>query len=120
LAAAWNRALVHNDAEDGDRLKFALDPFEVGSQVFEKPDTRAYRTYSTLTDVRTDASGDEMPFFRQGYIGSCVYAFRNADEHIVETVVALALFAEYSGVGVDTNHGCGCVTTTVTGRGGRR
>lgn len=114
LAAHWN------DVRGSDAPKLALDPFEVGAQVFEKPNAQSYRTYSTLTDIKEADDGGEQPFFRQGYIGTCAYSFRNADTHIIETIVSLAQFAEYAGVGADTHHGCGCVDITVTDRGDGR
>ena len=114
LAAVWNQSLEQNTVSSG--LKLALDPFDVGAQVFEKPKTNSYRTYSTLTDIREDADGNEIPFFRQGYTGTCSYSFRNADDHLVKSIVALSIFAEYSGIGTDTHHGCGCVNVTTGGR----
>ncbi len=81
--------------------------------VIEKPDARSYDTHSVLVNRVNDPDGESQPIFRQGFSGSCAYAFKDASDSVVNAVTALALFAEYSGVGSAVARGCGQVSTDV-------
>jgi len=77
--------------------------------VIEKPDARTYDTHSVLVNRVDDSDGNPRPIFRQGFTGECAYAFKDAPEAMQNAVVALGLFAEYSGVGSAVARGCGDV-----------
>ena len=86
----------------------------LAESVIEKPDARSYDTHSVLVNRVDDPDGGTQPIFRQGFSGSCAYAFKDANESVVNAVTALALFAEYSGVGSAVARGCGDVSVEVT------
>jgi CRISPR-associated endoribonuclease Cas6 len=86
----------------------------LAESVIEKPDARSYDTHSVLVNRVDDPHGGTQPIFRQGFSGTCAYAFKNASESVVNAVTALALFAEYSGVGSAVARGCGDVSVEVT------
>jgi CRISPR/Cas system endoribonuclease Cas6 (RAMP superfamily) len=51
---------------------------------------------------------------RQGFTGRCQYIFtRDAPEGMKNGIVALARFAEYSGLGSAVTRGCGAAKVTV-------
>jgi len=58
--------------------------------------------------------GETRNIFRQGFTGDCTYAFKDASASIENAVTALALFAEYSGVGSAVSRGCGNVSLEVS------
>lgn len=94
-------------------------PLNVGREtlaesVIEKPDARSYDTHSVLVNRVNDPDGGTQPIFRQGFSGTCAYTFKNANESVVNAVTALALFAEYSGVGSAVARGCGDVSVKIT------
>lgn len=83
--------------------------------LIEKPDARTYETHSVLVNRVTNEDGENRNIFRQGFTGTCEYAFKDASEAVRNAVVALALFGEYSGVGSAVDRGCGCVEIEVGG-----
>ena len=85
----------------------------LAESVIEKPDARSYDTHSVLVNRVDDPDGGTQPIFRQGLSGTCAYAFKDANASVVNAVTALALCAEYSGVGSAVARGCGGVITTV-------
>jgi CRISPR/Cas system endoribonuclease Cas6 (RAMP superfamily) len=56
---------------------------------------------------------------KQGFTGRCRYTFaKNAPEGLKNGIVALAKFAEYSGVGSSVARGCGAVAVEIGRAGG--
>ena len=110
LRDQWNAAATAHDREN---LSIDTTLRTVVNRVFEKPEANSYRTFSTLTNKVQGADGELQPFFRQGFIGDCTYGFREGDADLQDDLAALVRFAEFAGVGADTAHGCGCVTTDI-------
>jgi hypothetical protein len=109
LLGKWN-----NTAPDG--LKLDVGRETLAESVIEKPDARSYDTHSVLVNRVNDPDGGTQPLFRQGFSGTCAYAFKDASESVVNAATALALFAEYSGVGSAVARGCGDVSVEVTSK----
>lgn len=106
LLGKWN-----NTAPE---LELDVSRETLAESVIEKPDARSYDTHSVLVNRVDDPDGGTQPIFRQGFSGTCAYAFKDASESVVNAVTALALFAEYSGVGSAVARGCGDVSVEVT------
>lgn len=106
LLGKWN-----NTAPE---LELDVSQETLAESVIEKPDARSYDTHSVLVNRVDDPSGGMQPIFRQGFSGTCAYEFKNASESVVNAVTALALLAEYSGVGSAVARGCGDVSVEVT------
>jgi len=106
LLGKWNRTAP-------DELEFALDDDDLLAHVVEKPDARSFGTHSVLVNRVTGEDGNSKPIFRQGFTGDCAYSFKDASESVRNAVTALALFAEYSGVGSAVARGCGNVAVEV-------
>lgn len=96
-----------------DDLELDLGRDELLENVIEKPDARTYNTHSVLVNRATNQDGENRNIFRQGFTGKCTYGFKDASEAVVNAVVALALFGEFSGVGSAVARGCGSVGVTV-------
>jgi len=96
-----------------ERLEFAISDEDLLAHIIERPDTRSLETQSVLVNRVTDGDGNSKPIFRQGFTGTCSYSFKDASESMQNAVTALALFAEYSGVGSAVARGCGNVTVEV-------
>ena len=109
LLGKWNKTAA-------DELEFDVSRETLTESVIEKPDARSYDTHSVLVNRVDDPSGGTQPIFRQGFSGTCAYAFKDANESVVNAVTALALFAEYSGVGSAVARGCGDVSVEVTSK----
>lgn len=107
LLGKWNKTAP-------DELELDIDRETLAASVIEKPDARSYRTHSVLVNRVDDSEGNARPIFRQGFSGTCAYAFKDASNSIQNAVTALALFGEYSGVGSAVARGCGDITTEVT------
>lgn len=96
-----------------DALEFDLTRDEVGENVIEKPEMRGLYTHSVMVN-RVQNDGEPQPIFRQGFTGKCTYEFvGGTPEDVKNAVTALALFAEYSGVGSAVARGCGNVEVEV-------
>jgi CRISPR/Cas system endoribonuclease Cas6 (RAMP superfamily) len=108
LLGKWN-----NTAPE---LELDVSRETLAESVIEKPDARSYDTHSVLVNRVDDPDGGTQPIFRQGFSGTCAYAFKDANESVVNAVTALALFAEYSGVGSAVARGCGDVFVEVTSK----
>lgn len=106
LLGKWN-----NTAPE---LELDVSRETLAESVIEKPDARSYDTHSVLVNRVDDPDGGTQPIFRQGFSGTCGYAFKNASDSVVNAVTVLALFAEYSGVGSAVARGCGAVSVEVT------
>lgn len=112
LAGKWSNSCP-------DKLAIELDRESVLGSVIEKPhvpgykDSYAYETHSVLVNRVDDEDGENRNIFHQGFTGRCEYEFKNASESVQNAVTALAMFAEYSGVGSAVARGCGDVSMEV-------
>lgn len=106
LLGKWNRSAP-------EALELDLDRETLRSDLIEKPDARSYRTHSVLVHRAENSEGETRNHFRQGFTGECGYDFKGASESTRNAVTALALFAEYSGVGSAVARGCGSVEVGV-------
>jgi CRISPR/Cas system endoribonuclease Cas6 (RAMP superfamily) len=102
LLGKWNRSCP-------DELEIELDRETILESVIEKPDARSYDTHSVLVNRVKNEDSENRNLFRQGFTGTCGYAFKDASESVANAVVALALFGECSGVGSAVARGCGLV-----------
>jgi len=106
-----------NSCHEG--LALELDRESILGSVIEKPhvpgykDSYAYETHSVLVNRVDGEDGENRNIFRQGFTGRCEYEFKNASESVQNAVTALALFAEYGGVGSAVARGCGSVNVEV-------
>ena len=106
LAGKWGRSAPEKYGIDISRE-------ELEANLIEKPDAGSYSTHSVLVNRVRNEDGETRNIFRQGFTGECTYAFKNASESMENAVTALALFAEYSGVGSAVTRGCGSVEVKV-------
>lgn len=106
LLSKWNHACP-------EELKMSVERDEFARHLAEKPDAKSYATHSVMVNTAHDSKrGHPRPIFKQGFTGRCTYTFmRDAPQDVQNTVVALAMFAEYSGVGSSVGRGCGWVRT---------
>jgi hypothetical protein len=109
LLGKWNNTAA-------DELELDVSRETLAESVIEKPDARSYDTHSVLVNRVDDPSGGTQPIFRQGFSGTCAYEFKQASESVVNAVTALAMFADYSGVGSAVARGCGDVSVEVTSK----
>lgn len=107
LLGKWNKTAP-------DELELDINPETLAASVIEKPDARNYQTHSVLVNRVDDSEGNARPIFRQGFSGTCEYAFKDASDSVQNAVTALALFGEYSGVGSAVARGCGNVDVEVS------
>lgn len=96
-----------------EHLELDIDRETLLTQVIEKPDSRTYDTQSVLVNRVTNEEGENRNLFRQGFTGTCEYAFKGASEAVENAVLALAMYGEYSGVGSAVARGCGNVQVEV-------
>lgn len=106
LLGKWNRSCPES-------LKFDLTREELLQYMIEKPDFRTLNSYSVLVNRVTNTDGESRNLFRQGFTGTCRYAFKDASASVENAVTALALFGEFSGVGSAVSRGCGAVEVDV-------
>lgn len=106
LAARWH----HVTPED---MQLPLTTEDLLRHVIEKPDTSSLQTHSVLVGWIEPDDGDARPLFRQGFTGTCQYAFKGAEESTVESVATLAAFGTYGGVGTAVARGCGHVQVDI-------
>lgn len=111
LLSKWNAVCP-------EEMKMSMERDDMARFMIEKP--RSYETHSIVANTVFDrVKGHARPIMRQGFTGRCQYTFtRNAPEGLQNGIVALAKFAEYSGVGSSVARGCGAVAVNV-GAGGR-
>lgn len=107
LLGKWNNTAPKELELDVDRETLA-------ASVIEKPDARSYQTHSVLVNRVDGSDGNPQPIFKQGFSGACTYEFKNASDSVQNAITALALFAEYSGVGSAVARGCGDVSVEVS------
>ncbi|CAD6491204.1 MAG: hypothetical protein LAKADJCE_00071 [Candidatus Argoarchaeum ethanivorans] len=108
LLSKWNHACP-------GELKMSVSRDEFARNLLEKPDAKSYATHSVMVNTVYDGKrGHPRPIFKQGFTGRCAYRFvRDAPQDVRNAVVALAMFAEYSGVGSSVGRGCGWVRVLV-------
>ncbi len=108
LLSKWNHACP-------EELKMSVSRDEFARYLAEKPDAKSYATHSVMVNTAYDSKrGHPRPIFMQGFTGRCAYTFmRDAPHDVRNAVVALAMFAEYSGVGSSVGRGCGWVRVNV-------
>lgn len=102
LLGKWNRSCP-------DDLEVDVSSNTLLSSVIEKPDAETYRTHSVLVSRGERDDGKNRNIFQQGFTGECAYTFKDATESTENAVTALALSAEFSGVGSAVARGCGHV-----------
>lgn len=106
LQGKWNRSCP-------DDLELDLSRDAIANSVIEKPDAETYDTHSVLVNRVKNEEGENRNIFRQGFTCECSYAFKDASESVENAVAALALFAEYGGVGSAVARGCGKVEVKI-------
>ena len=106
LAGKWNQTCP-------EEYELDLSRDALARHVIEKPDARTYDTHSVLVNRVKNEDGETRNLFRQGFTGTCGYAFKDASESVVNAVTALAMFGEYSGVGSAVARGCGNVDVVI-------
>jgi CRISPR-associated endoribonuclease Cas6 len=96
-----------------EKLKMAIERDDMARHLVEKP--LAYETHSVVVNTFVDKKkGHARPKIMQGFTGHCQYIFtRDAPEGVRNGIVALARFAEYSGLGSAVARGCGAVKVTM-------
>ena len=106
LLSKWNSV-------SPEELKMNIERDEMARYMVEKP--LAYETHSVVVNTVFDkVKGHPRPIMRQGFTGLCQYILtRDAPEGMKNGIVALARFAEYSGLGSAVARGCGAVKVTV-------
>ena len=106
LLSKWNSV-------SPEELKMNIERDEMARYMVEKP--LAYETHSVVVNTVFDkVKGHPRPIMRQGFTGRCQYTFtRDAPEGMKNGIVALARFAEYSGLGSAVARGCGAAKVTV-------
>ncbi|NPV61759.1 MAG: CRISPR system precrRNA processing endoribonuclease RAMP protein Cas6 [Methanotrichaceae archaeon] len=106
LLAKWNAV-----CPEGQRM--ALERDDMARYLMEEP--LSYETHSAMVNtVMDNVKGHPRPILRPGFKGRCRYIFaKNAPEGMRNGILALARFAEYSGVGSAVARGCGAVKVMV-------
>jgi len=106
LLSKWNSV-------SPEELKMNIERDEMARYMVEKP--LAYETHSVVVNTVFDkVKGHPRPIMRQGFTGRCQYIFtKDAPEGMKNGIVALARFAEYSGLGSAVARGCGAAKVTV-------
>jgi len=94
-------------------LDLGVDPETVKASLIEKPNFDICDTHSVVVNRATRENGETKPIKMQGFSGTCEYQFKNESPAVRNAVTALALFAEYSGVGSAVARGCGTVRTDI-------
>lgn len=139
LADRWNATVGDDTAE------LSPVPETLGAELVPCPDTDSYETHSivvgtfdpsdgetemdsteAVSDSTTDADGPTTTSRptadggrqrreAQGFQGTWSYQFKNASEATRTSVLALARFAEFAGVGQYNSRGAGTVSMSVLG-----
>ena len=106
LLSKWNTVCP-------EELRMNIERDEMARYIVEKP--LAYDTHSVVVNTVFDkVKGHPRPIMKQGFVGRCRYTFtRDASDGMRNGIVALARFAEYSGVGSAVARGCGAAKVIV-------
>lgn len=112
-AAVFHSLLSKWNAVCPEELKMSIDRDDMARFMIEKP--LAYEPRSAVVSTFMDRKkGHARPKMMQGFVGRCQYRFtKDAPEGLKNGIVALARFAEYSGVGSAVARGCGAVKVDV-------
>jgi len=112
-AAVFHSLLSKWNAVCPEELKMSIDRDDMSRFMIEKP--MAHETRSAVVSTFMDRKkGHARPKMMQGFVGRCQYRFtKDAPEGLKNGIVALARFAEYSGVGSAVARGCGAVKVDV-------
>lgn len=110
LLSKWNAVCP-------EELKMSMERDDMARFMIEKP--LVYETHSIVVNTVFDRiKGHARPIMKQGFTGRCRYTFtKNAPEGLRNGIVALAKFAEYSGVGSSVARGCGAVAVKIGAAG---
>lgn len=108
-----------------DREELELSPTgeALGRGLFTRVDTTEYDTHSIVVHRQEPENADQPSIAAdgghldeaQGFTGEWEFRFKEATEATRTTVIALANFAEYAGVGRHNARGAGSVETEVIG-----
>jgi CRISPR-associated endoribonuclease Cas6 len=106
LLSKWNAVCP-------EELKMSMERDDMARFMIERP--LVYGTHSIVVNTVFDrVKGHARPIMKQGFTGRCRYTFaKNAPVSLRNGIVALAKFAEYSGVGSSVARGCGAVAVGV-------
>lgn len=106
LLSKWNSVCP-------EEIRMSMERDDMARFMIEKP--LAYETHSVVVNTVYDRiKGHPRPIMKQGFTGRCQYTFaKSAPEGFRNGIVALARFAEYSGVGSAVARGCGAVKANV-------
>jgi CRISPR-associated endoribonuclease Cas6 len=106
LLSKWNQVCP-------EEFRMAMERDELARYLMEEP--LSYETHSAMVNTVMDkVKGHPRPILKQGFQGRCRYLFaRDAPKGMRNGILALARFAEYSGVGSAVARGCGAVKVTV-------
>jgi CRISPR-associated endoribonuclease Cas6 len=109
LLSKWNAVCP-------EEMKMSMERDDMARYMIEKP--QSYETHSIVVNTVFDkVKGHARPIMKQGFTGRCRYTFtKDAPEGLRNGIVALARFAEYSGVGSSVARGCGAVAVEVGAR----
>jgi CRISPR-associated endoribonuclease Cas6 len=106
LLAKWNAVCPKE-------LKMDLQRDDMARYLMEEP--LSYERHSAMVNTVMDkVKGHPRPILKQGFQSRCRYLFaKDTPKYVRNGVLALARFAEYSGVGSAVARGCGAVKVTV-------
>lgn len=121
LLRRWNKTAPEDHT-------FNLTEEDIEAHLIEKPQYEGLNNdaYASASDnkkpLTTDSvvtkripNDDGSDYYRhlQGFLGTCDYQFKQADEELTTALTALAKFAEYAGIGSAVSRGCGTTTVEV-------
>lgn len=111
--AVFSSILSKWNAVCPEGLRMTMERDEMARYLMEEP--LSYETHSAMVNTVMDkVKGHPRPILKQGFQGRCRYIFtRDAPKDVRNGILALARFAEYSGVGSAVARGCGAVRVTV-------
>jgi len=116
--AVFNSLLGKWNSSCPQELELDVERAAVEAHVIEKPDPRqrdgyCHDTHSVLVNRVENEDGETRNLFSQGFTGTCAYEFKGADESLVNALITVAQFGEYSGVGSSVARGCGNVEVEI-------
>lgn len=117
LLRRWNKTAP-------DKHTFDITETDIETHLIEKPhyETMENGSYTDTTNTTVPLHTDSVVTKRgengychqlQGFIGTCDYQFKQADNELKTALTTLANFAEYAGVGAAVSRGCGTTTVEV-------
>jgi len=111
--AVFNSILSKWNMMSKEERKIGLDSDNIGKSLIENPKLDSLDNFSVkIGSFYNTKKGREQSILKQGFKGICSYRFSsNATQNIRNSVIALSIFAEFSGVGTAVSRGCGSVKT---------